>query len=62
MGAYMKFAGYDAVVFQGIAKRWVYLYMHDGKAELRDAAHLVGKDTWETEDAIKAELGYTERG
>ncbi len=62
MGAYMKFAGYDAVVFHGIAKRWVYLYMHDGTAELRDAEQLLGKDTWETEDAVKAELGYRERG
>jgi aldehyde:ferredoxin oxidoreductase len=62
MGAYMKFAGYDAVIFQGIAKRWVYLYMHDGKAELKDAQQLLGKNTWETEDAIKAELGYMEKG
>ncbi|MFC1988283.1 aldehyde ferredoxin oxidoreductase family protein [Chloroflexota bacterium] len=62
MGAYMKFSGYDAVIFQGAAKRWLYLYMHDNKAELRDAKHLVGKDTWETEDTIKEELGYTEKG
>ncbi|MFC1932103.1 aldehyde ferredoxin oxidoreductase family protein [Chloroflexota bacterium] len=62
MGAYMKFSGYDAIIFQGIAKRWVYLYMHDGTAELRDAQHLVGKNTWETEDAVKKELGYTEQG
>lgn len=61
MGAFMKFSGYDAIIFQGSAKRWVYLYMHDGIAELRDAQYLVGKDTWETEDAIKKELGYTEK-
>ena len=46
-GARLKFAGYDAIVVQGAAKRWVYLYIHDGVAELRDAAHLLGKDTWE---------------
>ena len=62
MGAYMKFSGYDAIIFQGIAKRWLYLYMHEGKAELKDAQHLVGKNTWETEDAVKKELGYTEKG
>ena len=62
MGAYMKFSGYDAIIFQGAAKRWVYLYMHDGKAELRDAQYLLGKNTWQTEDAIKQELGYTEKG
>jgi len=61
MGAYMKFAGYDGVIFQGAASHWVYLYMHEGKAELRDAGYLLGKNTWETENAIKAELGYTEK-
>lgn len=61
MGAFMKFAGYDGVIFQGMANRWLYLYMHDGKAELRDAQYLLGKDTWETENAIKEELGYSEK-
>lgn len=61
-GAYLKFAGFDAIVIHGSAKRWLYLYIHDGTAELRDASHLQGKDTWETEDLIKAELGKTERG
>ncbi len=61
MGTYMKYAGYDAVIFQGAAKRWLYLYMHDGKAELKDAQKYVGMDTWKTEDAIKADLGYNEK-
>jgi len=56
-GARLKLAGYDAVIVQGAAKRWVYLYIHDGVAELRDAAHLLGKDTWETEDLLKQESG-----
>ncbi|MFC2009731.1 aldehyde ferredoxin oxidoreductase family protein [Chloroflexota bacterium] len=55
-GARLKFAKYDAIVVQGSAKRWVYLYIHDGVAELRDAAHLVGRDTWETEDMLKKEI------
>ncbi len=61
MGAFMKTSGFDAVIFEGIARRWVYLYIHDGTAELRDAAHLLGKNTWETEDEIKAELGFADR-
>ena len=56
-GAYAKFSGYDMIVLKGSAKRWVYLYIHDGVAEVRDAGHLVGKDTIETEKAIKEELG-----
>ena len=61
MGAFMKTSGCDAIIFEGIAPRWVYLYIHDGTAELRDAKHLVGKNTWDTEDEIKAELGYIDR-
>lgn len=52
-GAYLKFSGYDGIIFQGKSDEWVYLHLHDGKAELRDAKHLVGKYTRETEDAIK---------
>ena len=55
--ARMKFAGYDAVVVQGIAPKLSYLYLHDGVAELRDASKLAGLDTFETEDVLKAETG-----
>ena len=57
-GAYLKLAGFDAVIIQGRAPFLCYLYIHDGKAELRDARHLAGKDTWETEELIKEELGF----
>ncbi|MBI2305347.1 MAG: hypothetical protein HYU86_11460 [Chloroflexi bacterium] len=60
-GAYLKFSGFDGVVLQGASPEWVYLYIHDGTAELRDARHLVGKDIGETEKAIKEELGKGER-
>jgi aldehyde:ferredoxin oxidoreductase len=56
-GAYMKFAGYDGVFFTGTSKKPVYLFIDNGKAELRDASHLWGKDTYKTEDALKFELG-----
>ena len=45
----------------GAAKKWVYLYIHNGTAELRDASHLLGKDTWETDSLIHEELGKKER-
>ena len=60
-GAYLKWCGYDAIIVQGASTTWKYLYLHEGGAELRDASKLVGKGSWETEDAIKAELGYKER-
>ena len=57
-GSYLKQQGYDAVILQGRAERWLYLYIAEGKAELRPADHLLGKDTWETEHALLEELGY----
>ncbi len=55
-GTYLKFSGFDGVIIQGAAKEWSYLYIHDGTAEIRDAAELLGKDTIETEDAVRARL------
>ena len=56
-GAELKKAGFDAVFFTGISPQPVYLWVKDGKAELRDARQLWGKDTRETLEILKAELG-----
>ena len=56
-GPNLKFAGYDGVLFRGRASEPVYLFIDSGKAELRSAAHLWGKDTSDTEDILKGELG-----
>ena len=48
-GAFLKFAGYDGLIIQGQAPKWVYLHISDGKVELRDASPILGKDTWEME-------------
>lgn len=56
-GPHLKFSGYDAVFFTGISAKPVYLFIDNGRAELRDAGHLWGKDTFETEDLLRAELG-----
>jgi aldehyde:ferredoxin oxidoreductase len=55
--AEMKFAGYDAVVFAGKSDRPVYLWLHNGEAELRFAEHLWGKTTGDVEAMIRDELG-----
>jgi aldehyde:ferredoxin oxidoreductase len=54
---YLKFSGYDAVFFTGVSAKPVYLFIDNGKAELRDAGYLWGKDNYDTEDTLKAELG-----
>jgi len=51
----MKRSGYDLFVFEGAAPRPVYLYVDERKTELRDATHLWGLDTHQTEDAIRRE-------
>jgi aldehyde:ferredoxin oxidoreductase len=55
--AELKFAGFDAIVLRGRASRPVYLWVHNGEAELREADHLWGKPTAETEALIRGELG-----
>ena len=60
-GAYLRFAGYDGIVLQGAAPQWSYLHLHDGKAELKDAGHLLDKDSFEVEQVIREELGKSER-
>lgn len=59
--AFVKFAGYDALIIQGQSPRWLYLHIGDGKTELRDATSLLGKDTWEMEEAIRQDLTMTKR-
>jgi len=56
-GPELKFAGYDAVVISGRASSPLYLWIHDGKSELRDASRLWGKTTGETQDIVREELG-----
>ena len=55
--AELKAAGFDGIVIHGQAEQPVYLWVHDGEAELRDAAHLWGQFTADVEDAIRQELG-----
>ncbi|MFV1859523.1 MAG: aldehyde ferredoxin oxidoreductase family protein [Anaerolineales bacterium] len=55
--AEFKFSGFDAIVIRGKAEHPVYLWIHDGQCELRDASHLWGKITGKVEAAIQEELG-----
>ena len=55
--AELKFAGFDGIIVRGKASSPVYLWIQDGKAEIRDASHLWGKVTGDVETAIREELG-----
>ncbi len=56
-GPYLKFAGYDAVFFTGISEKPVYLLVDNGRAELKDAGSLWGRDTYATEEMLETEYG-----
>jgi aldehyde:ferredoxin oxidoreductase len=56
-GPALKRAGFDVILISGIADHPVYLWIEDGKAEIRDAQHLWGKDCTETEELLKKESG-----
>lgn len=60
-GVFLKLSGFDGIILQGRSPDWVYLYIENGKAELRNAVHLIGKGTYETDDLIRKELGKNER-
>jgi aldehyde:ferredoxin oxidoreductase len=56
-GAKLKHAGYDGIIFTGKASKPVYLWIDNGQVEIRDAAYLWGKDTYEVDDILKDEFG-----
>lgn len=56
-GPELKYAGFDHVVITGKAKSPVYLWIHDGEAELREAECVWGRTTYETEEILQKELG-----
>ena len=53
----LKGTGYDHIVFIGKADKPVYLWIDNARVEIREARHIWGKSTGETEEAIREELG-----
>ncbi|MCL5735723.1 MAG: hypothetical protein M1274_09100 [Actinobacteria bacterium] len=58
--AELKYAGFDHVVLTGRAEHPVYLSVRNDIVELKDARHLWGGTTWDTQRTIKAELSDPE--
>jgi aldehyde:ferredoxin oxidoreductase len=56
-GAEMKLSGFSAVVIKGAASKPVYLWLHDGVADIKDASSLRGLDTWQTTDTVRHDMG-----
>jgi aldehyde:ferredoxin oxidoreductase len=56
-GPTLRFAGYDGLWITGKADRPVYLWIDDGRLEVREAESLWGLDTYAAQEAIKKEIG-----
>lgn len=57
IAAEMKYAGFDAIIITGKAKKPSYIFIEDGKVGIRSAAKLWGRSAIETEKNLKEELG-----
>ncbi len=55
-GPALKYAGYDLLIVEGRAEKPSYLFIYNDRVEIRDATHLWGRTTSETEDTLRAEL------
>jgi len=56
-GTEFKKTGYDALIVEGRSDKPVYLWINDGEVSIKDASHLWGSDTKETQQRIRDELG-----
>lgn len=53
----MKFAGYDQIIIEGKSPDFLYINIQDLNVQLKDATFLKGLDVYETEQALKSDLG-----
>ncbi|MFC1840309.1 aldehyde ferredoxin oxidoreductase N-terminal domain-containing protein [Thermodesulfobacteriota bacterium] len=56
-GTWLKYAGFDGIVIKGKSNKPSWILIKDDRVEIKDAAHLRGKTTNETEDYFKNTLG-----
>ena len=56
----MAWAGFHHLVIKGKAKHPVYVYVHNGEIEIRDARGIWGKTVTDTQWAIREDLGDEE--
>ena len=56
-GMEIKLTGFDFIVIKGKSASPTYLWLHDELADLQDASELWGKNSWETTESIRNDLG-----
>jgi aldehyde:ferredoxin oxidoreductase len=55
-GPEFRFAGFDHIVLRNRSETPVYLWIHNGEIEFREASHLAAFDAVEVQDKIREEL------
>ena len=60
-GAWLKWAGFELVIFEGKAAKPVYLHIAGGKYEIRDASAIWGKTTSQAQEYLKKQHGAKAR-
>ncbi|MBI5603808.1 MAG: hypothetical protein HY879_10665 [Deltaproteobacteria bacterium] len=56
-GMELKFSGFDYLVIKGRSEKPVYLWLHDGIADLQDPGDIWGKDCGESTEAVRKIVG-----
>jgi aldehyde:ferredoxin oxidoreductase len=56
-GAELRRAGYDGIIIEGIAQKPVYLWIHDDKVEIRDAAKIWGAEIRQAMEWFQEDIG-----
>jgi aldehyde:ferredoxin oxidoreductase len=56
-GAELRRAGYDGIIIEGIAKKPVYLWIHNDKVEIRDASKIRGAEIRQAMEWLQEDVG-----
>ena len=56
-GMELKYSGFDYIVIKGNSPKPVYLWIHDGVADINDAKEVWGKDVWTSTDTVREVIG-----
>lgn len=60
-GVALKANGIDGLIIRGRADSPVYIWIHEGRVEIRDASQLWGADTFQSDERLRAETDQKAR-
>jgi aldehyde:ferredoxin oxidoreductase len=56
-GLELKYSGFDYLVIKGNSEKPIFLWIHDGIADIQDADEVWGKDVWASTDYVREVMG-----